>query len=485
MESSPVHRRESAVSWYTRIGFRLGSDYLSGLYVLFFDFADRADFVSLSFMWAFAVLNDSGSFGLIACNTISEGDTRRVALDTLVNRSCTIIRAIRSLPWPGTASQHVAVVWITKRAWRGDLVLDDTSVAKISTFLDDLVGDGTSYPLADNQPLSFEGAKPAARGNVLEPEEASSLITRNPCNKDVLIPYLRGEDLNSLPEQSPTKWVIDFKARTLEEAKAYPECFAIVLERVKPVRDNVNRKAHREKWWMHGELRPGMYAAINKLSYVIVHAFTSKYIAFSVIPKAMLFAAPMNVFAFNDWPRFAVLQSSVHITWAIKHVSSMGNTIRYTRTDVFDTFSLPQFPSATLFDIGEAYHSCRKALMVHSRDGLTATYNRFHDPDETSADIQKLRDLHVEMDRAVAAAYGWTGLDLGHGFHETKQGVRFTISEPARREVLARLLTLNHERYNDEVKQGLHGKKKAAPKKKAPKNSAKQEADLFDEGDDE
>jgi hypothetical protein len=93
---------------------------------------------------------------------------------------------------------------------------------RLARFWTDLVGDGTSYPLADNQPLSFEGPKPAARGNVLEPEEASSLITRNPCNKDVLIPYLRGEDLNSLPEQSPTKWVIDFKARTLEEAKAYP-----------------------------------------------------------------------------------------------------------------------------------------------------------------------------------------------------------------------------------------------------------------------
>ena len=58
---------------------------------------------------------------------------------------------------------------------------------------------------------------------------------------------------------------------------------------------------------------------------------------------------------------------------------------------------------------------------------------------------------HVEMDNAVAAAYGWTDLDLGHGFHETKQGVRFTISEPARREVLDRLLKLNHERYAEEV----------------------------------
>src|SRR3954468_17106387 len=63
------------------------------------------------------------------------------------------------------------------------------------------------------------------------------------------------------------------------------------------------------------------------------------------------------------------------------------------------------------------------------------------------------------MDQAVAAAYGWADLDLGHGFHETKQGVRYTISEPARREVLARLLKLNHERYAEEVAKGLHDKK--------------------------
>ena len=92
--------------------------------------------------------------------------------------------------------------------------------------------------------------------------------------------------------------------------------------------------------------------------------------------------------------------------------------------------------------------------MLSRQEGLTKTYNRFHDPDESAADIQKLRDLHVEMDQAVAAAYGWSDLDLGHGFHETKQGIRYTISEPARREVLARLLKLNHERYAEEVKQG-------------------------------
>jgi len=64
-----------------------------------------------------------------------------------------------------------------------------------------------------------------------------------------------------------------------------------------------------------------------------------------------------------------------------------------------------------------------------------------------------------QIDHAVAAAYGWSDLDLGHGFHDTAQGLRYTISDPARREVLALLLALNHERYAEEVKAGLHEKK--------------------------
>ena len=80
------------------------------------------------------------------------------------------------------------------------------------------------------------------------------------------------------------------------------------------------------------------------------------------------------------------------------------------------------------------------------------------------------------MDKAVAAAYGWEDLDLGHGFHQTKQGTRFTISEAARREVLARLLKLNHERYAEEVAQGLHEKRKGG--KGRGKMKAANEADF-------
>jgi hypothetical protein len=143
-----------------------------------------------------------------------------------------------------------------------------------------------------------------------------------------------------------------------------------------------------------------------------------------------------------------------------------------------------------LRSIGERYHEHRRQLTLAGQEGLTKTYNRFHNPDDTAADIVKLRQLHVEMDQAVAAAYGWTDLDLGHDFGVTKQGLRYTISELARREVLARLLKLNHERYAEEVKQGLHDgkrKKKSAPAPTTRKPSPKKddEPTLFDRQDEE
>jgi len=115
---------------------------------------------------------------------------------------------------------------------------------------------------------------------------------------------------------------------------------------------------------------------------------------------------------------------------------------------------------------------CPSALQVQkqelkNQEGLTKTYNRFHDPRETDANILRLRELHREMDEAVARAYGWEDLRLEHGFHETKQGLRYTISEAARREVLDRLLLLNHSRHEEEVQAGLFEQKGAKGTKRA------------------
>ncbi len=107
--------------------------------------------------------------------------------------------------------------------------------------------------------------------------------------------------------------------------------------------------------------------------------------------------------------------------------------------------------------------------MAASREGLTGTYNRFHSAHERASGIARLRSLHAALDEAVARVYGWDDLRLGHGFYELKQGNRFTVRPAARQEILDRLLELNHQRYDEEVAQGLH--EKAAPQAKPRRTS--------------
>jgi hypothetical protein len=379
-------------------------------------------------------------------------------------------------------------------------VLDDQPAPGITPYLTPTSAvTGKPYRLKANEGKSFQGSIVLGMGFVLTPEEAQRLIEKDPRNKDVLFPYLNGEDLNSRPDQSPSRWVINFFDWPIEKAMQYPDCFRIVEEKVKPERmkyepKNAWNKAVKQYWWRYGAWRVELAKAIAGLDRVLVTAEVSKHIHFECRPIGEVFSHMLIVFVDASMPHFAAMQSTLHQLWCRDHGSTLETRFRYTPSDCFETFPFPLSVNSvsSVATIGEAYHEHRRQIMLARQEGLTKTYNRFHNPDETSADIQKLRELHVEMDIAVAAAYGWTDLDLGHGFHETKQDVRFTISEPARREVLQRLLKLNHERYAEEVEQGLHEKKrgpgtgKRGPgKKKSASKPAKQEASLFDGEDDE
>jgi hypothetical protein len=206
-----------------------------------------------------------------------------------------------------------------------------------------------------------------------------------------------------------------------------------------------------------------------------VIAATSDTVAFVAIEYSernpVIFSHAVNVLVFEGFSYFAAVQSSIHLCWARRYSSTMKGDLRYTTTDCFETYPFPAITQSTE-KIGEAYYSYRLQLANEKVIGMTNLYHLMHEGSEDHA-ICQLRSLHVEMDNAVAAAYGWSDLILDHGFHETKQGIRYTISEAARREVLQRLLKLNHERYAEEVKQGLHGKKKTATKKGAPKKTDK------------
>lgn len=147
--------------------------------------------------------------------------------------------------------------------------------------------------------------------------------------------------------------------------------------------------------------------------------------------------------------RFAVLESAIFEEWARNQGSTLETRFRFTPSDCFETFPFPNSIDL-LHDLGQQYFSYRQPIQLTRQEGLTQIYNRFQNQAEIGADVVKLLEQHVAMDQAVAAAYGWQDLNLSHGFHETKQGIRFTLSEAARREVLDRLLALNHPRRTDE-----------------------------------
>jgi hypothetical protein len=286
----------------------------------------------------------------------------------------------------------------------------------------------------------------------MEPEKAKRLIADNPRNQEVLFPYLNGEDLNSHPDLSPSRCVINFFDWPLNRETApegysgpvaadYPDCLAIVEEKVKPERSVNNDRRRREVWWQFTRPTIDLYSAISGLERVIVRARVSDTHAFAMCDSSQVFSEQIIVTALPSPGHFAVLQSEIHHWWYRPLASSLRTDIRYSPTDVLEPFPWPD-TVGPLADLGVTYHELRSRIMLSQQEGLTKVYRRFHNPDETSADIQKLRQLHIEMDQAVAAAYGWTDLDLGHGFHQTKQGLRYTISEPARRDALGRLLKL-------------------------------------------
>jgi hypothetical protein len=231
----------------------------------------------------------------------------------------------------------------------------------------------------------------------------------------------------------------------------------IVQDRVKPERMKSKRKVYRDKWWQYAEKRANLYETIHDMNRVLVCPTVTKYLSFCFVETGCIFLDKLCIFPFDQYSHLALLNSSFHEVWAREYSGTLGTTLQYTTSDSFETFPFTK-SIRQLDSFGERYQTHRQSIMLANQEGLTQTYNRFHDPYEYSADIVKLHELHKEMDEAVAHAYGWDDLELEHGFHETKQGLRYTISEAARREVLDRLLLLNHERHEQEVAQGLHEK---------------------------
>ena len=407
---------------------------------------NRADLVAYFVLRAMSLLTPYGNLGLIATNTIAQGDTRSIGLDRIVADGFTITRAIQSRSWPvASANLEYAAIWGTRDTVSATAprVSDGSPVERISTLLEPAGRvHGNPIRLWENAGITFEGCKPYGMGFVLDQAEVQAWIKADRRNADVLFPYLNGEDLNSRPDASAPRWIIDFNDRSEEEAREYHLPYERLLERVKPERDKKAQAVREAPWWLFFRARPALRKAIRGVNKVLVIARVSKTVMPVRISTGMVMSEAMVIFATDSFADQAVLSSSMHQMWAIKYGSGMRNDPRYTPSDVFETFPRPQ-PTEGLAEVGRTLDTERREIMLRRHLGLTKLYNLVNDRDVGDArdpDVARIRQIHAELDHAVMDAYGWADVELDHGFHTYRQMTRWTVNPADRVEILDRLL---------------------------------------------
>jgi hypothetical protein len=448
------------------------------------------------------LIRNNGTFGLIASNTISQGDTRFSGLRWIRSRGSHIFAAYRRIPWPGVANVVTSMVFVNKGPWSGPVELDGRQVPVITAFLFHAGPDEDPARLEANAGKSFQGSIVLGMGFTFDDTDTKGvanslldknrLVGQNPHNAERIFPYIGGEEVNSDPAHNHHRYVINFEDFPLgrrnlspawEEAterqrnayrnsgwvpidypdavaEDWPELLEILLAKVKGTRGSHSTAG----WWQFERLRGELYFTINGLQRVLVCPVVSNNLNLTFLPNGMVYGHKLIVFAYASYSAFGLFQSGIHDVWTRFLTSTMKDDLNYSPSDCFETFPFPhQFETLDYLEAaGQACYEHRANLMVRTGLGMTKTYNRYHNPEEMHPEIVCLRELHQAMDEAVLSAYGWN-LPLEYGFYPDFQLGEDESGEPAkvrlryrwpnalREEVLGRLLDLNAQRAAEEA----------------------------------
>lgn len=526
-----------------------GEDFLDYMRIAYAP-AGAIDIVGYFVRRNFDLLKNDCALGTISSNTIAQGNCREGCLKVIEDHGGNIIMAVKSTPWPGEAAVVVSLLAIQKGEWKQYRILDGKKVNYISTFFDCQKENLDNHILAQNSGYSFQGSNVLGKGFVIA-EETALAITKEDCKyENVIMQYINGFDLNNSISQTPSRWIINFFDRPLnketapkdyegEFAEDYPKCLEIVEKYVKPERTRLNENGSYvlrgnlpTKWWQYAEKGPALYSKLSMLNRTLAVTGVSKTLGFAFVDTGIVFDHAVLVFPLEENRYLSLVQSFAHFYWSWKYGSTMKSDLRYTPATIFETFPFPagfepnreyvpeeilaaedadeqiKQHKATLDALGEKLDNQRKAIMLKIKIGLTNLYNLYHQENLSAASIaktakcsdadaewalgefMKMRQVQVECDTAVAAAYGWSDITLNHGFYDLEflpenDRRRYTVCPEARKEIMTRLLKLNNDRHKQEVAAGLVDetgkllKKSPTPKPKKKKTTPTDQIELL------
>ena len=505
----------------------VGKRFMAWLATTFADSHGKSDLVSYFFRRAFAQIRNAGTLGLLATNTIRQGDTRHTGLWSIRKQGGWIYFADLRRRWPGVAAVVVSVVHLIKRARiESQPMLNGKPVLEITAYLFHFGPDDNPACLRVNRPLVHSGTNINGKGFVLSSEERDSFIARDSGTAERIRAYMGAEEMNQTANASHSRYVIYMEGLSESEIQHWPLLFARLHATVRLQRVDSSEERLRERWWLYSRPAKDLYQASRGMSRLLAGGRAGPHICFAFQPPDTVFADTLTLFLFDKFPGFAILQARAHEVWARFFGSSFKDDPRYIPEDCFETFPFPAGfgTNAALEAAGREYYEFRAALMQELWLGLTEIYNHFHSPDDEAlarlealyrkraatpdwrtaeavpADrspltlyatpaaaltaVLRLRALHAAMDTAVLTAYGWTDLipkctceflldyeDEESDAEESagrkkKKPWRYRWPDEVRDEVLARLLKLNAERAEEERLAGVTAAISGTPKPK-------------------
>ena len=418
-----------------------GYEYARKVYAAFPDVPKMADFCVHWFRLAHDRLKPGGRAGLVGTKTIRQNESREASLDYIVQNAGIITEAVSTQVWSGEAQVHVSLVnwvkppdpipsgfWLPKHK-KLFTQLGDAKDSPWKCEETERIGPTLSVGLDvtsarrlkanENPKLSFVGQYPFNAGFMLTPEEAAQMLREDPALRDVLFPYIIGDDL--VAHGLPTRWIIDFAQRDMTEAMHYKAAFERVKKLVMP---DVLLKAEAEKkatgkdstrwtrmanrWWQFRDYQPGTMAGIAKLPRYIACPRVTKRPVFEFISSQVHPDNALAVFTFADDYSFGTLQSGIHWAWFTAKCSTLTARFRYTSDTVFDTFPWPQSPTLAqvkaVAEVARSLRALRREIMAANGWSLRDLYRTLETPG-----TNRLRDAQAALDSAVRAAYGMSG----------------------------------------------------------------------------
>ena len=434
----------------TKISGPMGSDFRSFLATaLARRKTGRADLVTFFLVLAGSVVSASGTLGFIATQAVSQGQSRSVGLQSLLDNGWCIFRSDPRRRWPNTESVYVALLWMTKGYWESHSILGNVDVPHISSRLQRSEDAAIWEPrqLAERSGQALQGAKPSSKRFIISMDEAEAFLQDYPNEAEVIRAYMSGSDFNSTSDQTARRFAIYFGACSEDQARSWPGAYRMVRERVPETRRK-SKQSMRERFWQFEHPAVELMSRLDAEPRWIAFAVTSKTLMPSFVERGILPSDTVVAVPSNDWVALGALSSALHYLWALKYTTYMKMDPRYVPSRVYETFPFPTDRCAFVGSAMKAIVECRNSMMAARCTGLTSLYVEYHDPSVSLPEINRLRKLHRQLDLATVSSYGWGDLVIEHVWRPVdEQGVRFTVGVDEANVLLQRLLELNKERY--------------------------------------